>query len=227
MQFYILILFITNLVNSILIQNENDLRSILANNENENEKEINLDSIINIDDSLVIKNPYKKLSFIGKSSEISSLKFEDISKELHFTDNVKEVILKDLSIIGNIYFDNNIKVTISSVSLIGNIYSDFKNNNEYLKIKDFKYKSSTFPSNNCINLGGNVEIENSEFFGSISCKNRLINYEGLDKYKMSIQNSYFNGENSCPFINIKNGINITINESRFEKGFSNEEIEGG
>jgi len=225
MLFYvILLLFILNPVSSI-VQNEKDLINVLSGDEKE--VVINLDSTIDISNDIIIYNSYEKLSIIGKSVDTSILNFKDISGKLHFAQKVKEIELKNISIIGNIYFDNNKIISISSVSLTGNINSNFDTDNEFIKIENFKYKSSAFQSVNCLDLSGNIEIKNSEFYGSSSCLNRLINFEGLEKYKLSIQDSYFSGEYSCLFINVNKGLNITINGSTFEKGFGNEEVEGG
>ncbi|OUM56931.1 hypothetical protein PIROE2DRAFT_65292 [Piromyces sp. E2] len=90
------------------------------------------------------------------------------------------------------------------------------------------YVSSDFFVENCIAfVGGNIEIDNSNFRGNKSCQNRLLNFNGLDKYKLSIKNSYFNGEYQCPFLNLDNGLKVNIEKSTFEKAYSNEFIGGG
>ncbi|KAG4108226.1 hypothetical protein H8356DRAFT_1268355 [Neocallimastix lanati (nom. inval.)] len=136
-------------------------------------------------------------------------------------EKVNEIEIINLSITGNVYFNNSKKITINNVSIKGYINSNFdKINNENVKISNFIYNTSNYSSNVCVNLGGNVEIENSKFYGSSSCQERLFDFNGLDKYKLSIKNSYFSGEYGCPCLQVNNSTNSYIEDSIIEKAFS-------
>ncbi|OUM65257.1 hypothetical protein PIROE2DRAFT_7804 [Piromyces sp. E2] len=212
-------------VYSKIIQNESELLEIIS--KKDTTIEINIDSLININTNIIINNSIEKISFIGNSIETSSIVFSDSSHQLYFNKNVKEIELKNLSIIGNIYFNNNENILVDSVSLSGNINSDFTIKNEKFIINNFIYNTTSFPSHNCIEIGGNVNIFNSTFRGSSYCDKRLMNYKGLDKYTLSISESLFSGEYSIPCLNIDYGLDIKISDSIFEKSYASESFENG
>jgi predicted outer membrane repeat protein len=116
---------------------------------------------------------------------------------------------------------------MDNVSINGNIYSHF-NNNEYIKLVNIVYRQISISSKNCINLEGNVEIDNSQFYGSLSCQQRLFDFNGCNKYKLIIKNSYFSGENQCSCLNISNGKEVKIKNTTFENShIFRENLDGG
>lgn len=67
---------------------------------------------------------------------------------------------------------------------------------------------------------GNVEINNSYFYGSNSCTDSIISYNGDNKNSIDIENSYFDGIylNNC--ISIIYSSNSNIYSCNFERGAS-------
>eukprot|EP00833_Pecoramyces_ruminatium_P008952 jgi/Orpsp1_1/1182984/evm.model.c7180000083373.1 len=223
--FYI-IGYLLLIINSKTVKNEDEFRETLSNGSNK--IEINLKQIIDIKDHVYVFDTVKKISFTGSSPEKSILNFAISEGQIYFGENVSEIEFSNISINGNIFFDNNERITLVNSTMNGYIYSNFeKNSNEYVKITNFSYRTSNYPSYSCINLGGNLEIENSKFIGNSYCENRLLDYVGLDKYEISINNSYFSGEHGCPCLNIANSVNADIENSIFEKGYSKPYIAGG
>ncbi|OUM60073.1 hypothetical protein PIROE2DRAFT_14264, partial [Piromyces sp. E2] len=214
-------------VKSIKIKNENELLQVLSNSEKE--LILDFDSPIDITHNIIINQSIEKLIFRGGDlSDTFILNSVDSSFfTLDIGENVKEIQLENLSIKGNLFFNNNQKILINSVFITGNIHSNFeKHINEYFRIYNLTYKPSNLSIENCIHLdGGNIEIYNSNFRGSISCQKRLLNFNGLNVYKLFIMNSKFNGEYQCSLINVDNALNVNIEKSSFEKAYS--EFYGG
>lgn len=220
----ILIFYLISIIDAIIINNENDLLDELS--KNENEVVINITSELTIFSNITINSSINRISIIGETLLLSKL---NLYHQFVFDENVKEIEIRNLSIEGDLNFNNNEKVTIDSVNLYGNVNSNFDSdsNNDYINISNVNYYPSIQANNNCINLSGNVNIFNSSFYGNSSCENRLIEYNGMNKYKFMINNSYFNGNNQCPFLSIENGLNVNINVTKFENGYSSDSISGG
>lgn len=72
-----------------------------------------------------------------------------------------------------------------------------------------------------------MEIDNSSFFGNSFCQQRIIYYEGINNYNIFINNSYFNGNNSCSPLYLKKGLKINIENSIFENTYASERANGG
>jgi len=122
----------------------------------------------------------------------------------------------------------NKKITIDSVNLNGYIDSDFdEDSNNSIEITKLNYKPNGESVENCINLSGNIKINESNFNGNSSCRNRLLHYSGFEKYTLDLKKSKFNGEYECPFLSVENALNANIETSYFEKGYSSRYIEGG
>eukprot|EP00833_Pecoramyces_ruminatium_P014081 jgi/Orpsp1_1/1188113/evm.model.d7180000062534.1 len=224
----ILIFLIINLIltKAIIINNENELINVIS--ENREDIIININSTIEINTNFTINSSYKKISIIGDSNNNSIFNFRNKHQYIYFNENLKFVEIKNISIYGNIYFNNNENILLSSVRLSGSIDSYFDiNNNNIVKLDNFFYEASQFSNLNCIKFGGNVEINNSNFRGSSSCKESLFNYDGLNKFKFSIKNSYFSGEYQCSCLNIDKGLNVYIENSIFEKGYALPNDSGG
>ncbi|OUM60023.1 hypothetical protein PIROE2DRAFT_14317 [Piromyces sp. E2] len=218
--FIYFLLYHSVFANVINISNESEFLNILDSKDNQNEIHININSKISINKSFNITTSIKKISIIGYSREMSIIEFPNLSDILCFGKNVKEIELKDISFKGNIFFDNNSRVTLDSISFIGNINSNFDdNNNDYIKIKNSIYKAFSYKTNYCIYLGGNIEINNSKFYGDSSCFKNLFYFNGSNIYNLKLTNSFFSGEYKCSCLYIENGNKIDINSSLFSNGF--------
>lgn len=217
--------FIYIRVNADTIKSEDDFIDLIEKNK-QSELEINISSIINIQNSFNITKSLKKLSIIGKSKETSAINFLDLTNRLYFGKNVNEIELTNISFNGNIYFDNNNKVTMNFVYIYGSINSNYDINNGYINIYNSTYDSSPIPDNECITLSGNIDIDNSKFFGS-KCNLYTINFNGLDKYSFSLKNSYISGEYRSSCLIINQGLSVNIDASTFDKGYSSLDKEGG
>lgn len=213
---YLLFFILTNVYSNI-INNEDQFLNVI--NENDEEIIINIESEINISNNINIINSFKKVSINGISSNISIIHFSDLSHQLYFSNNVEEIEIKNITVFGNININNNKKISIESTTLIGTILSNFTNTNEYVKFENFIYSSNSISNYQCVNIGGNVEINNSKFISNISCQKYLLNYDGLNKYIITVKNSYFSGEYKCPCLSIENSKNVNINNSVIEKGY--------
>jgi len=220
-----LIFNIIILVNSIVIKNESEFRNIISNNAKE--IIIDIESDISISSELKIDNNIEKLIILGKSTDSSSIIFKDLTQHLLFSKNIKHIELHNISIIGNVFFDNNKRILIYSVSLKGTVDSNYDEiENDYIKISNFYYKTTSYVVGSCINLSGNVEIDNSQFWGGSSCQ-RIFQHEGYDKYTILIKNSYFSGEYNSSCLKIKNELQSYVMDSFFEKGYCKPYTDGG
>jgi len=213
-----LIIFLLMNINATVITNESEFSNLIKS-QNTNELVINIDSKIDLTESYNITNSFQKISIIGKTKETCIINFSDLENYLSFNKGVNEIVLENISIIGNINFENNSKITMESVHINGNINSNFESKNNYVRINHLTYMANSLVGDECINLSGNIEIDHSEFYGNSSCL-RLFNYNGLDIYNMSIKNSVFNGNYGCACLFLINGINVNIISSTFEKCYS-------
>jgi len=207
---------------SVYIRDELDLQNYLNNDKDSLTINISSNKKINIQNDIKIVNSIGKLKFVGTNGDTSVLNFINNGTQLYFTENVKEIEFQNLSIIGNLFFENNINVNFKSVSIFGSIDSNFDKYNEKVSFTNVNYQSSTISTDYCINLGGNVNINNSQFLGSSSCKLRLLNFNGLNKYNLDIKNSFFDGNYQCPCLKVDNGKNVNIYSSHFTRGYIDE-----
>eukprot|EP00833_Pecoramyces_ruminatium_P005720 jgi/Orpsp1_1/1179752/evm.model.c7180000070648.1 len=229
----------------VTINNENELLNSfeLANN-NKDELIININDVtLELFDNIDIYSSVKKLCIIGTSKENSILKFNDISKGMILTNlnyelnqeikfvnltfsgrmeiySIVNVIFEDVVYNGNLYFDKLNKNILNS--------KEYNYNREYLN-KNLKmnitmsriiYNALTLTPYRCINLYGNVVINESNFYGHESCVNAIIQYNGDGINNIDISSSYFNGmyKNEC--IYIYNSVSASIEFSTFENGES-------
>jgi len=223
--YILIIIYIILHVNSSVINNEAEFENLI--NKDGKEILINLESTIIFNNNVIINNNIETLRIYGKSIDLSILKFNDVSHFLNITKTVKEIELKNLSIIGNVFFENNERITIENVSYSGTINSNFNENNEYFKISNMQYQPTSYSLYNCLELGGNLEISSSKFYGNSSCLYRLLKFYGNNKYKFKLNDSYFNGEYVCPSLHIDSALNADIKDSIFENGFDKVEGDGG
>jgi len=225
---YYYIYFIIGFIEVInaALKNENEIINTLSNS-NDSEVTLNIDSEIYITKEIKINHSIKKLSLTGNSlsSAILNLKYP-----LYFDSTIQDIEIKNININGNIFFNkNNKRIIINTVNLNGFIDSDFdKNSHNTIEITKLNYQPSKGESvENCINFSGNINISQSNFYGSYSCRNRLFYYNGFEKYTLEVKESSFNGEYECPSLSIENASNANIKTSHFEKCYSPRNIDGG
>ena len=206
--YFIIFIYSIEILNAVVVESENEIINFLSRSDND--VTLNINSKIDIINEIKINSSIKKLSIIGNSidSSIINLKYP-----LYFNSYLKEIEIKNIFIYGNLFFNNNEKITINTVYLNGYIDSDFnKTNNNNVEITKLIYKPTLESIENCINLSGNIIINKSNFNGNSSCRNRLLHYNGFNKYTLDIKECNFNGEYECPFLSIQNALNaIFIN----------------
>jgi len=225
MLYYILIIVcLIKILQAILVKNEKEFINTLS--KNYDNIVLNIDTEIDITANITINNSFNKLSIIGKSFSSSKLNFLN---SINFEKNIIEIELRDIYIIGNINFFNNKRISLNSLILYGNINTIFNddNNNEYIKLNNVSYSPYIQSNYNCLNLSGNVSIEYSELYGNSLCQNRLLHFEGLNKYALIIKYTNISGEYQCSCMSINGSPDVNIEYSTFEKGFSSKEVEGG
>ncbi|OUM67786.1 hypothetical protein PIROE2DRAFT_4742 [Piromyces sp. E2] len=229
MYIYILLLYSIVYVNGTLVKNKDEFLDLVSRDKDT--LEILIDSDITLDDNCNITHTINKLSITGSSEDKSILRFSNPLHQLFFGNGIKEIEIQNISIIGNLFFSNNHQIIINFVSLYGKLDTDF-NNNDYnnLKISNLTYNPNTFTTTKyCINLNGNTEIIHSKFQGNSQCTDRIIRFNGSNKYKLNIDNVYLNGNFITSGLFIENGLNVNVNNSIFENIYSrkNENNEGG
>jgi len=219
--FIIVLVFILS-VKATTIQNENDLIKKLSEGIDDT---LTINSDITISKNITLSTSLNKLSIIGNSST-SKLTF---NYPFRFNDNIEEIELKNVEVKGTLVFHNNKRVTFDNVVFNGNIDTEMNDYiNEYIKFNNLTYRPIENKSfNHCINIKGNVEIYNSKLYGSSTCQDRILNFDGLKKYYLNIRNSYFSGEYQCSCISITQSKKANIYYTNFEKGFSKKGLEGG
>jgi len=227
MNYYIYYIYfiigLIEIINAIVVKNENDILNKLS--KSEDEVTLNINSEIDITKEINISSSIQKLSIIGNSLNSSKINLRHL---LYFNSTIKEIEIKNIYVNGNLLFNNNEKVTINTVNLNGYIDSNFnKKSNNDIEITKLVYKPTDESLTNCINLSGNIKINKSKFYGNSSCKNRLLHYNGFERYTFDIKESSFNGEYECPFLSIENVLNANIETSYFEKGYSSRNNDGG
>jgi len=220
---YIIICLI-EIINAIDIKDGNDFIDNLS--KNSDSVNLNINSKIDITQEIKINESIKKIYIAGDSLDSAAL---NLTYPLYFDSRIDEIEIKDININGILFFKkNNKKITLDNVNLNGYIDSDFDYNSDNdIKITNFHYKPMEVSVENCINLSGNIKINKSNFYGSSSCRNRLLHYNGFNKYKLDLKESNFNGENECLFLDIENASKTNIETSYFEKGYSSRNTDGG
>ena len=206
------------MVNSLVVKNESELEKSLTTNQKE--LIIQIESELLLSNNWYIRNDFERLIIKGSGKDKSSLKFKDETHRICFGKEIIWVELQNISVIGNLYFDHNVRVELKEVSVTGSIDSSFDGEtlNDYIIFNNVLYRSSPYALLTCINLGGNVQIENSKFWGGSLCQKRLMHFNGEDKYSFSIKDSYLSGEYGCPCLEIEHSPNIEILNSVMEKG---------
>jgi len=220
---YIIICLI-KIINAIVVKDGNDFIDNLS--KSSNSVTLNIKSKIDITREIKINESIKKLHITGDSLNTATL---NLNYPLYFDSKIEEIEIKDININGILFFKkNNKKITLDNVNLNGYIDSDFNYDSDNdVEITKFNYKPMRDSVENCINLSGNIKISRSNFYGSSSCRNRLLHYDGFDKYKFELKDSNFNGENECLFLEIENALKANIETSYFENGYSSRNTDGG
>jgi len=170
------------------------------------------------------------------------LRFNDTNNGIifnnFFNEQHQEIRFVNLTISGAMELYSIVNVYFEDVVLNGSAIFDKPNgqlwnvgggnNDEYLEkelsvtttMTRFTYNAFTNRPHYCINIFGNVIINDSKFYGHSTCVNTIIDYRGEDIYKFIVDNSYFNGmyENKC--INLFNSANAVISSLIFENGYA-------
>ncbi|ORX77549.1 hypothetical protein BCR32DRAFT_270572, partial [Anaeromyces robustus] len=207
---------------SLDVYNEKDFNKALS--EKDEELLINVKTPINISKTYNITYPYKKLTINGDS--IGSLIYLDLYHQIIFSDTIEDVEVRNISITGNLFFNNNKKIKIQFVEYIGTIDSYLNNNNEF-KFTESMYLPPHVPFPYCLNLGGNLELAYLEVYGNSNCEKRLLNYNGYNKHTVSISNTFFNGDDACALFSFVDSIYIDINQSTIVRSFVKDKNDGG
>ncbi|ORX51868.1 hypothetical protein BCR32DRAFT_273587 [Anaeromyces robustus] len=203
------------------VNNETELNKNLYNISSKS-LTLNINSVdIEIVNDIIINKNIQTLSIIGISKESSVLKFNNKLFGIIFSDSIKSLTIKNISIHGYLKFENISKVNIENIDIYGTI--DFYNdtiNNQSVKINNLIYHaiSNSNSINNCIELFGNIVISNSIFYGNTSCENSIVSYNGENINNIEISNSHFDGVYSNNCLEINNAFKSNILSSIFEKG---------
>ncbi|OUM59143.1 hypothetical protein PIROE2DRAFT_15401 [Piromyces sp. E2] len=213
---------------NIKMTKEDDIINGYLNNKNNAELIINIKNgdLIITNNINLNNNNIKKLKIIGESKDYSILNFSNINNGFIFGNSIKEIELSKISINGNLKFMNNNKVEIGNVNINGILdfnsqcFDDQCIDDQSIIINNLNFHSKTESKEYCINLFGNVKINNSFFYGNSSCKNGIMKYDGEHMNNIEIIDSYFNGEYLNQCFKIINSLKSEIISSKFEKGAS-------
>jgi len=222
--YFFFIIALIKIINAIDVEKEDDIKSNLS--KSNEEVTLNIISEINITKEINMNSSIRKIYISGNSLDSAKL---NLKYPIYFGANIEEIEIKNITINGVLFFNkNNEKITLNNVNLNGYINSDFdSNNSNNIEITKLTYKPTEESVENCINLSGNIIIKESTFYGNSSCQNRLLHFNGFEKYTFDLKNSNFNGEYKCPFLSIENALSANIKTSNFEKGYSSKYIDGG
>ena len=232
---------------TISVSNEKELKESLdhTNNNTISELYININDVnIDIFNTINVESSLEKLYIIGSSKEKSILNFNNINHGLIFknlfNDEFQEFKFINLTINGHLEIKKGININFDNVNLNGSLDFDklytfswetveweefmlFWDNyiDRFINLNYFTFYAMSEERENCINLYGNVNINNSDFNGNPSCRNSVVNIDGQSFANSDISNSHFDGvyANSC--VSITDTLYSTVTNSTFEKGFSN------
>ncbi|ORX42621.1 hypothetical protein BCR36DRAFT_306403, partial [Piromyces finnis] len=232
----------------VSVNNKNDLINGFskANNNNLSELIININDVtLDLTENIKVDSSVEKLHIIGKSKEKSVLNFSDIGNGIILTNllykTTQEIKFTNLTITGRLEFYSIVNVELEDVIINGSFLFDKSNNYiwdsgsdssynaEYMEknldvtitLKRILYNAYTNTAYRCINLFGNVIIDDSEFYGHSSCVDTILDYNGEYYNYLSISNSYFNGMHSNKCLKIYNSALATIDSCSFENGLAN------
>ncbi|KAL6617723.1 7 transmembrane sweet-taste receptor of 3 GCPR-domain-containing protein [Neocallimastix sp. 'constans'] len=197
----------------------NNLEDILTINIKNTNLKITNDSIIDN----INKTTLKKIIINGVSKEDSILILDNsINKLIFNNENIKEIHINKLTIYGFLDFVKYQEVILENVVLYGRLnFNNYKESNKLIDISNFQYYDKlNIKTNNCIDLYGNVIINNSYFYGNPSCSDSLLSFKGENINNLQINNSYFDGAYSNNCVSISNSSKSHISSSLFEKGGS-------
>jgi len=218
------ILSFLRILNAIIVESENDIINELL--KSSGIVTLSINTKIDIIKEIKINNSIQKLYIIGNSLNSAKL---NLKYPFYFESSIEEIEIKNININGTLFFMKKNKIiTLDTINLNGYIDSDFDNNSSNsIEITNLIYKPNGESVEYCINLSGNININKSYFYGDNSCQNRLLRYNGFNKYILNLRESYFNGNYKCPFLSIKDTLNANIETSYFEKGYGSKYVDGG
>jgi len=228
----------------IIIINANSVYTVTINDENDIIKSFEVDSTdelilkihnkkIDISNIIKINSQYKfkKISILGISKELSLLNFSNATDATFIIENeiIQEINFSNLTINGPLEIKNfNHTLTIENLILHGNInFERYSTVNASLHINNFQYFGGKQSKDHCINIYGNAVITNSIFYGSEACRKNILLYNGDNINSLELGYSSFDGVYTSNCISIVNSKNTNIYSSKFERGASYFEDEGG
>lgn len=223
-----------NLINgkSVTVNSEYELIKNLKNLDNNSVDEliINLnDKTFTFSNDITIENSIEKLYITGESKEKSILKFSNLNNGFKVTNLFRieqEINFINVTIYGNVQFNNIDNVKFEDVIINGTIdVNKISKNDITITMKKIIYNGLTNSRINCLNLYGNINIDDSKFYGSSLCTNNLLYHNGETLNTVNISNSYFNGMSSNNCIKMIGRVSANINTSTFENCYGL--IEGG
>ncbi|OUM69448.1 hypothetical protein PIROE2DRAFT_2534 [Piromyces sp. E2] len=189
---------------------------------------INIEKKVEIHDEIEINNNIKELNIIGTSKDNSILIFNDITNGLIFTGNIQKVKIKDITIFGYLKFINSNYIEINDTILNGTMDIESNDSNSLIiNFNNFVFQGNTNKKNSCISLVGNVDINNSTFYGSPHCEDSIISYNGENHNTIIIKNSKFDGVYSNNCLNIFQAYKFDIKLSQLFNGGAYNEKGGG
>jgi len=227
---------------SVIAKDEDELINGFKNTKNKSLKKlvINLnDKTFEFSDDIKIESSVEKLYIEGTSKDHTIIKFNNVTNGIIFTNSLnsskQEIKFKNISINGYLKFNSIVNMVLEDANINGTMdidktididkdnisdedYENYMNNylNVTITMKKIIYNGLTDSKYNCINLYGNVIIDESKFYGSPFCENSLIHYDGESFNSINISNSHFDGMFSNNCISMINGNSADIGSSEFE-----------
>lgn len=210
--FYILIYLNALYVkcNDIYIKNEKEL----IENINSNDVLI-IDDIFDVNNTIETSSNELFITIKGKSPGTSSINFLNDAKFI-FNNNGVQII--DVTLNGNIIFNNTTDIQINGIIFNGCLMVTLNGGNIYIKDSIMIPKSKDIMDNGFIFKNGEIYINKTKFYGNSNIKN-LIYFNGNKKYMISINDSVLDGNYLSSHINISNST-VNINNSKLINGYS-------
>lgn len=190
------------------LESSNDITLIIKNKIEFNESE-----------KISIGNSVSEIEIKGVSPNTSKLIINE-ENGLIFSENIKNIIISDITIDSSIFFNDNKNITIENVNIDGFISGNFSSlsDNSFRIIKTV-FNHPKKPISNLLKIiEGNIEIDNCQFYGN---ENLLVgaisihNQKNLKNYgKVSIDHSLIDGgyKGTCVMGNYISDFNIKNTE---------------
>jgi len=183
------------------------------------------DIILSNEDALNVHS--KKVVISGKSKNTNISFSNNFSINLSFLSNCEEIELKNISITGNIKFNNNHNIKFDNVFFNGyfiSVNDNEINNNSTLQLLNSElHLVNEYIGYEIYNY--NLDIKNSEIYGNDVLNLNLMSIinERNNTKSIVIDNTYFSGNYFNGAINVYYA-DITCSNSHFEKFFGGREL---